>query len=858
MSRTRNFVRGRGAWVTLATVLGLAVAMGATVLGLGATDHALATSNASLWMWSASRGEIARVNAETGRVDTRYKVIDAQGHVIQVSQTDRYLILRDLTTGQISSLDLATLQVAATSQSTPGLGVTVVLSGDAGFIIDAVQGVVRQLDPLTLTPTGQPLSFPPGLSGGAFDGNGTLWLLVPTEGTVVGIRPAVLHPAKGVAATTSPSIAQTVAVADPGHDLTMSTLDNGVAVLDQTGDKLTTVRGAQKHTLNVPMSGAGTMPAQTGGSGANLPVTVEDNRHVYVVNNGHVTDFAVPGSGGTLSPAVPFAGRFYVADNASGTVYVLDATGTLINTIAVPHAGGSLELQVKTDHLFINAPNSSTARVVDNHNRVKVVDKYANNVLGGDPPPNPPPPPPPPPVPPVGPPGAPTHVSAVAGNASAHITWGAAAANGSTVTKYVVEGDGGAPHEVGAKQRSLDVGGLVNGHEYRFTVYAVNAKGAGPKRAANPVVPTSDVPDPPTSVTAQEQKNGSVVVHWPAANGQGHKIVQYSIATVSGGAAVDPMTSGSTTLTIPAGKLAYGTQYAFTVTAVNDRGASSKASPTSNSVVPYTVPTAPKGLSAQTVDAKGAISVSWQPALDNGRQITKYVVSAGGKSQDVTGATSVTLSGFADGATVQVSVKAVNLAGDGPAATATAKTINVPVITHGAASASGFNAINVPFTVNGNGSATSCTIALNGGAPGSFPCTGGKHTGLLPATTYNFTVTASNKAGSASFSGAATTPTISGTVVCTDDSYCGHGSSTGGIWVYKTPNQTKGNEVGAKFAPAVVQVQCYTTGETVDAGPYGGRTTSQWLRIPFNGNNYIPYAWVNLDSGATIGNLPKC
>ncbi|GIH16160.1 hypothetical protein Raf01_43320 [Rugosimonospora africana] len=858
MSRTGTFVRGRGAWVTLATVLGLAVAMGATVLGLGATDHALATSNASLWMWSSSRGEIARVNGETGRVDTRYKVVDAQGHVIQVSQTDRYLILRDLNTGEVSSLDLATLQVAATSQTTPGLGVTVVLSGDAGFIVDTVQGVVRQLDPTSLTPTGAPLRFPPGLGGAAFDGNGTLWLLVPTEGTVVGIRAAVPHPAKGVAATTSPSVAQTVAVADPGHDLTMSTLDSGVAVLDQTGDTLTTVRGSQKRTLSVPMSGTGTMPSTTGGNGAGLPVTVQDDRHVYVVSNGHVNDFAVPGSGGPVAPAVPFAGRFYVADNASGTVYVLDSAGKLVSTIAIPHAGGSLELQVKTDHLFINAPNSSTAWVVDSHNRVKVVDKYANNVLGGDPPPNPPPPPPPPPVPPVGPPGAPTKVSAVAGNASAHITWGAAAAHGSAITKYVVEGDGGAPHEVGAKQRSLDVTGLTNGKTYTFSVHAVNAKGAGPKRAANPVVPTSEVPDAPASVTAAEQKDGSVVLRWPAANGQGHKIVQYSVATVSGGAPVDPMTTKSTTLTIAPGKLAYGTQYAFTVTAVNDKGASSKASPPSNSVVPYTVPEAPKGLSAQTVDAKGAISVAWQPAVDNGRKITKYVVTAGGKSQDVTGATSVTLTGFGNGATVQVSVKAVNAAGDGPAASGSAKTINVPVITHGTASASGFNAINVPFTVNGNGSATSCTISLNGAAAGSFPCTGGKKSGLWPATKYSFTVTASNKAGSASFAGSVTTPTVTGTVVCNNDSYCGHGSTTGGIWVYPSPNQTSGTEVGAKFAGASVQVQCYTTGQSVNAAPYGGRKTTYWLRIPFNGNNYIPYAWVNLDGGAAIGNLKKC
>jgi len=113
------------------------------VFGLGATDHALATSNASAWLYSSNKGEVARVNGETGKVDTRFKVVDAQGHVIQVSQSDRYLILRDLTTGKVSSLDLATLQLSATTETTAGLGVTLALNGDSAFIVDAVQGVVR-------------------------------------------------------------------------------------------------------------------------------------------------------------------------------------------------------------------------------------------------------------------------------------------------------------------------------------------------------------------------------------------------------------------------------------------------------------------------------------------------------------------------------------------------------------------------------------------------------------------------------------------------------------------------------------------------------------------------------------------
>src|SRR5206468_1103654 len=106
VTRLGRFSRSRGGLVTLGIVVALLLALGATVFGLGAKDHALASSNASAWLFSSNRGEIARVNGETGRVDTRFKVVDAQGHVIDVSQSDRYLILRDLTTGKVSSLDL--------------------------------------------------------------------------------------------------------------------------------------------------------------------------------------------------------------------------------------------------------------------------------------------------------------------------------------------------------------------------------------------------------------------------------------------------------------------------------------------------------------------------------------------------------------------------------------------------------------------------------------------------------------------------------------------------------------------------------------------------------------------------------
>src|SRR5262245_43088980 len=121
MTWVRNRARGRGGLVTLGTVAGLLAVMGVTLFGIGAANNAIANYDASSWLFSSSKGEVARVNGVTGRVDTRYKVTDSQGHTVQVTQTDRYVILRDLTTGKVSVLDLSTLQIAATTQTTAGL-----------------------------------------------------------------------------------------------------------------------------------------------------------------------------------------------------------------------------------------------------------------------------------------------------------------------------------------------------------------------------------------------------------------------------------------------------------------------------------------------------------------------------------------------------------------------------------------------------------------------------------------------------------------------------------------------------------------------------------------------------------------
>ena len=113
-AKTRRI--GRGGLVTIGTVVALVAAMGLTVLGLGAADQAVASYDAASWLWSSAKSEMARVNGVTARVDTRVR--RAQGAPAtrcRSRQTDRFVLLRDLDTGQVSTMDLTSLQVTATT-----------------------------------------------------------------------------------------------------------------------------------------------------------------------------------------------------------------------------------------------------------------------------------------------------------------------------------------------------------------------------------------------------------------------------------------------------------------------------------------------------------------------------------------------------------------------------------------------------------------------------------------------------------------------------------------------------------------------------------------------------------------------
>ncbi|WP_329098046.1 hypothetical protein OG979_20705 [Actinomadura citrea] len=360
-----EMVRARGGWWAAAALV--TVLLLATLLGGGRVGLAVAATDGSAWLWSRTAGEVDRVNPDSGRVEQRREVRDARGHRVQVTQNDKFLLIHDLDTGRVSSLDLNGLGFSGRldigTRGDPHLA----MGADGAALVERTSGAVRALDPATLRPVGPVLQLPGPLVGGEFDDAGQLWVAVPRQGTVIAVKVT----AQG------PTVVRTAEAAPPDHDLTMTVLDEGALVVDRGGRELVVATGGETRRVTAPVSLAGAMvPARTHGAlaavtvpGAGSVVTLGDVRKGGPVRSFPLTD-------PVQEPAVPFAGKVYLPVRETGQVRVFEPAGRQTGMLTMPAGRGDMELQVREGNLFVNAPGSTDALVVGGDGVARKVGKY--------------------------------------------------------------------------------------------------------------------------------------------------------------------------------------------------------------------------------------------------------------------------------------------------------------------------------------------------------------------------------------------------------------------------------------------------------------------------------------------------
>jgi hypothetical protein len=258
------------------------------------------------------------------------------------------------------------------------------------------------------------------------------------------------------------------------------------------------------------------------------------------------------------------------------------------------------------------------------------------------------------------------------------VNWTAPANGGAPITGYSVKVVNAATNaQIGALQpasagaTSLNFTGLANGTAVKFQVQATNAVGTGPFSALSNTVTPATVPDAPVIGTATAG-NGSATVTWTTPANGSSPITGYSVKVVNAATnaqigGLQPAAAGATSLNVTG--LVNGTAVKFQVQATNAMG-TGPFSGLSNAVTPVAVPDAP--VIGTATAGNSSATVTWTTPASGGSPITGYsvkVVNAatnaqiGGLQPAAAGATSLIVTGLANGAAVAFQVQATNAVG---------------------------------------------------------------------------------------------------------------------------------------------------------------------------------------------------
>lgn len=685
--------------------IALAVAVVIAGAAFGASPHRVlaAVHGVTAWLANDSQGSVTQANGLSGRADARIKLANAAGHKLKVIQDGSTILIEDLTTHTVTRIDPADLTITQTAGLSTA-GAQIVAGAGLAFLIAPGAGTVVQINPVSLTIDGPPLALtaPLGANPG-ITSDGTLW--VPDDGT--GDLVPVRH---GAAATP-------VTVGQRGDLLTLTIADGRPAVADSTADTLTVLATGQtttlasasaRTTINLPATGGGAILAPPSTPGSIVPLLLDAQRQLVVVNIVRNSVSTVPLTGlgrDRLDAPLALGTRVYVPDESQGALIDYDtATQSLGSQIAIGSGPGPIDAFVQDSELWANSPDGSRAVCVNSDGTSYSIDKYQPNLPGGPLPGRRHPSSSPSPRSGPGGPGGPSPGAPSPGGPGSPGQGG---------------GPGPGPTTAGPPTRPPSPGGRP-----RPSPRPRSRPTRSPSAKPTPKPTHTPAPPPPTAprIVTETAQPGSVgVTFTPVSSGTP---LSYVLSGAPGTAIVTPsQVSATGPFQFTVTGLSCAQTYGFAVTAVfaNGRATSAPAA----AVRPCLAPGTPGNLTATPADQ--GINVSWAAAAANGGTVTYTVAWSGavGGSQPTVSGTSFAITGLANQQSYTVTVTAISPAGQAMATATATLTLPTPVPEHiYNNSKDSVNMRTAPYLPGGPNPCSNCitSFAANSNAPVTVLC----------------------------------------------------------------------------------------------------------------------------------------
>ena len=357
-------------------------------------------------------------------------------------------------------------------------------------------------------------------------------------------------------------------------------------------------------------------------------------------------------------------------------------------------------------------------------------------------------------------------VASEATGTSASVSWSdGSSTGGSAITGYEVS-YAASPYTSWSTPESESsspvlISGLTSG-SYEFEVASENVDGFGPMSDPSAPVTLNPVPGDVTNLTATSNQNEESTVTWNAPAVIGGGITGYSVEE-----AVSPYTTWTPATGVLNGTselvtgLTNGTSYEFEVAASDSTGTGSYVS--SAPATPATAPNAPTSVTA--VAGSSQVTVSWAAPADGGSAITSYQVTGSPSGSCTTTQLACVITGLTNGTTYSFSVTATNAAGTSVASSLVSATpaaaggggggggggtTSAPGAPTGVSATPGNGQVSVSWlapTNTGGSAITGYQVSGNPSGSCSTTTTACVVTGLANGTTYSFSVTATNAAG---------------------------------------------------------------------------------------------------------------